>query len=449
MNKTTVQNRAREAGVRLVRFLYCDFSGVTRGKTVHISQLGRKLDEGVGLTRAQMAMNLLETLVPIPGMEPVGEIRLVPDPETFTMLPWIPRSGGILCDQLDHNRADWGACPRSFLKRMIARAADLGMVIEASFENEFYLAREVNGTLEPLDHSPVYSAIGLDLSAPVMMAIIDALTEQGLTVEQAINEYGPGQQEIAIHHTPALQAADNQLKLRDTVRGVALQQGILASFAPKPFPQEIGSGCHVHFSLWETEQRHNLVYDPLAPRNLSTLGRQFIAGLLLHLPALVALTCPSYNSYRRLQPQTWSAAYTCYGFDNREAAVRVVSPFWGREEQTSNLELKAVDASANPYIALGGIIAAGLDGIARSLDPGEPAEHDPATLSAAEREARGIWRLPTTMRAALEALERDGVLMEALGSFMGSAYLAVRRSEEAVFAAADESFEIARHFYRF
>jgi len=359
MNKSAVQNRAREAGVRLVRFLYCDFSGVTRGKTVHISQFGRKLDEGVGLTRAQMAMNLLETLVPIPGMEPVGEIRLVPDPETFTVLPWVEHSASILCDQLDHNREDWGACPRAFLKRMIARAAEVGIQIEASFENEFYLAQEVNGTFAPFDHSPVYSAIGLDLAAPVMLAIVDALTEQGLTVEQAINEYGPGQQEIAIHHAPALQAADNQMKLRDTVRGVALQHGLLASFAAKPFPQEIGSGCHLHFSLWEPEQRHNLIYDPQEARNLSTLGRQFIAGLLRHLPALAALTCPSYNSYRRLQPQTWSAAFACYGFDNREAAVRIASPFWGREEQTFNLELKTVDASANPYIALGGVIAPG------------------------------------------------------------------------------------------
>jgi glutamine synthetase len=449
MDKTVVQNRAHAAGVRLVRFLYCDFSGVTRGKTVHISQLARKLEEGVGLTRAQMAMNLLETLVPIPGMEPVGEIRLVPDPATFTVLPWVQGNASMLCDQLDHNHEDWGACPRSFLKRMVAHAAAIGITVEASFENEFYLAREVNGTFEPFDHSPVYSAIGLDLAAPIMMAIVEALTEQGLIVEQAINEYGPGQQEISIQHAPALQAADNQMKLRDTVRGVALQHGLLASFAPKPFPQEIGSGCHVHFSLWEGEQRHNLVYASDAPRNLSTLGRQFIGGILTHLPALAALTCPSYNSYRRLQPQTWSAAYACYGFDNREAAVRVVSPFWGREEQTFNLELKTVDASANPYLALGGIIAAGLDGIARQLDPGEPIEHDPATLSASEREARGIRRLPTTMGEALDALEQDTVLMGAMGSFMGSAYLAVRRSEAAAFAAADERFEIARHFYRF
>ncbi len=441
--------QARQAGVQLARFLYCDFSGMTRGKTVHVTQLAHKLREGVGLTRAQMAMNLLEQLTPIEGMEPVGEIRLVPDPQTFSVLPWTPSSASLLCDQLDHDHLPWGACPRSFLKRLVARAAQQGIAVEAAFENEFYLAREENGQYVPFDHAPVYSAIGLDLSADVMHAIVIALDKQGLSVEQAINEYGPGQQEIAIRHAPTLTAADNQLKLRDTVRGVALRHGLLASFAPKPFADGIGSGCHVHFSLWDAERKRSLLYDPAQAGNVSAIGRQFIGGLLAHLPALVALTCPSYNSYRRLQPHAWSSAYTAWGFDNREAAVRVVSPFWGREEQSYNVELKAVDASANPYLALGALLACGLDGVARRLDSGEACAHDPATLDEAERERRGIRRLPTTMAAALELLAGDALLMDAMGSFMARAYLAVRRSEEQAFAAQDEAFEIRNHFYKF
>src|SRR5713226_8610055 len=449
MNSAEVINRAQAAGIQLVRFLYCDHSGVTRAKVIHVSHLAHKLREGLGLTRAQMAMNLLEQLIDVDGMEPVGEIRLVPDADTFSVLPWTPSSASLICDQLDHNHLNWGACPRSFLKEIVARAELMGLQVEATFENEFYLAREQDGAYIPFDQAPVYSSIGLDLAAQVMHYIVKALSEQDIIVEQAINEYGPGQQEISIRHAPAVRAADNQIKLRDTVRGVALQHGLLASFAAKPFPEEIGSGCHIHLSLWNTESGRNLLYDPRSPRGLSQVGRYFIAGILDHLPALIALTCPSYNSYRRLQPHMWSSAYTAWGFDNREAAVRVVSPFWGREEQTYNLELKSVDASANPYIALGGLIAAGLDGIQRQFDPGAPVEHDPAKLSEEERESNHIRRLPTTMAGALDQLEHDQLLIEAMGDLMSRSYLAVRRSEEQAFAAKDTGFEIRNHFYKF
>ena len=449
MNSAEVINRAQTAGIQLVRFLYCDHSGVTRAKVIHVSHLAHKLREGLGLTRAQMAMNLLEQLIDVDGMEPVGEIRLVPDAETFSVLPWTPSSASLICDQLDHNHLNWGACPRSFLKETVAKAEQMGLQVEATFENEFYLAREHDGEYIPFDQAPVYSSIGLDLAAQVMHNIVKALSEQDIVVEQAINEYGPGQQEISIRHARAVRAADNQIKLRDTVRGVALQHGLLASFAAKPFPEAIGSGCHVHFSLWEREGKHNLLYDPRDPRGLSQLGRHFMAGMLDHLPALIALTCPSYKSYRRLQPHTWSAAYTAWGFDNREAAVRVVSPFWGREEQTYNIELKSVDGSANPYIALGAMIACGLDGVSRQLDPGMPCEHDPGKMSEAERERNHIRRLPTTMAGALDELERDQLLVEAMGDLMYRSYMAVRRSEEQAFSEQDTDFEIRNHFYKF
>jgi glutamine synthetase len=449
VNHKDLVKQARDAKVRLVRFLYCDFSGVTRGKAIHVAHLANKIREGVGLTRAQMAINLLEDMVTIKGMEPVGEIRLVPDPDTFTLLPWTPSSAGMLCDQLNHQGASWGACPRSFLKEINGRADRLGFSIQASFENEFYLAREQDGAYVPFDHAPVYSAIGLDLSAAVMHEMLEALDTQELQVEQAINEYGAGQQEISIRHAPALRAADNQIKLRDTVRGVALRHGLLASFAPKPFPDQIGSGCHLHISIWNREMTRNLLYAPSDPRGLSDLGRHFIGGILNHLPALLALTCPSYNSYRRLQPRAWSSAYTSWGLDNREAAVRVASPFWGREEQTYNIELKCVDGSANPYLALGGLIACGLDGIERSLSPGEPCEVDPASLGEEERQVRGIHRLPLSMGEALDYLAANRLLREAMGELMGRAYLKVRRAEAESFAVQDLDYEIRNHFYKF
>jgi glutamine synthetase len=374
-------------------------------------------------------------------MEPVGEIRLVPDPESFTVLPWTPSSASVFCDQLGHDHRNWGACPRSFLKEMVARAERAGIDVTAAFENEFYLAQQRDGTYVPFDQSLCYTSIGLDLPAQAMNDIVTALGTQGIQVEQAINEYGPGQQEISIGHARPVRAADQQIKLRDAVRGVALQHGLLASFAPRPFADFIGSGCHVHISLWDRQAGRNLLYDPGASHDLSQTGRHFIGGILHHLPALLALTCPSVNSYRRLQPMAWSSAYTAWGFDNREAPVRVASPFWGREEQSFNIELKASDSSANPYVSLGAIIACGLDGIERRLDPGQPCECDPAKLSDEERERRGIQRLPLTTGQSLDALERDELLREAMGEFMYWAYTTVRRSEEQAFSAKDADFE--------
>jgi glutamine synthetase len=442
-------NLAQAAGVQLVRFLHCDFGGLTRAKALHVTQLADKLREGSGLTRAMMAMNVLDQLQEVVGMEPVGEIRLVPDPDTFTVLPWTPSSASLLCDQLDHDHQSWGACPRSFLKQMVARAEGSGIAVTAAFENEFYLAREQDGSYVPFDQSLCYTSIGLDLSAQVMHDIVTALASQGIRVEQAINEYGPGQQEISVRHAAPVRAADNQIKLRDTVRGVALQHGLLASFAPKPFAGFIGSGCHVHISLWDQQSGRNLLYEPEVGSGLSQSARHFIGGILHHLSALLALTCPSVNSYRRLQPHAWSSAYTAWGFDNREAPVRIASPFWGREEQTYNVELKTVDGSANPYVALAGIIACGLDGIDRQLDPGAPCAQDPAKLRENERERNSIRRLPTALGQSLDALERDDLLREAMGEFMHRAYMTVRRSEEQAFAAEDEAFEIRQHFYKY
>jgi glutamine synthetase len=286
-------------------------------------------------------------------------------------------------------------------------------------------------------------------AAEFMDDVVGCLEAQGIAVEQYYPELGHGQQELSIRHAPAMDAVDNHLRLRETVRNVAARHGFVASLAPKPFPDQAGNGAHVHFSLWDRDGGRNLFFDAGDRLQLSRTGYQFIGGVLAHLPALLALTCPSVNSYRRLGPQRWSSAFTCYGPDNREAAVRVASPFQGREMSSINLELKASDCSSNPYLALGSLIAAGLDGIRRGLDPGEPLLVDPATLDPAEREQRGIHRFPGDLGAALAALAQDEVLMGALGDLLSRSFLAVKRSEVAAFAAGDEEFELRHHFSKF
>src|SRR6266545_705317 len=449
MTPEIIVQQAYDANVRLVRFLYCDNGGTIRGKATALGGLSGRLADGIGLTVAMMAMNSLDQLQTVEGMGPVGEIRLIPDPESFAVLPYAPHSAAMSCDMLTRDRTPWGACTRSFLKRMREPAAARGWRLEASFEAEFSLAsRDEDGRYTPFDETLCFSSIAMTEAATFADELVTALEAQGITVEQYYPELGHGQHEISIHHAEALRAADNHVKLRETIRGVALEYGLYASLAPKPFPDQIGNGAHIHFSLWDGDGR-NLFYDRAAPDGLSTTGRQFMAGVLDHLPALVALTCPSFNSYRRLQPQSWSSAYTVWGHDNREAAVRVASPFWSNVEGSTNLELKAADSSCNPYIALGGLLAAGLDGIERGLDPADSTETDPASLSDAERSARGIRRLPASLDEALDNLAADRLLMEALGDLLGRSYLAVRRSEARAYAAMDDEAQFRGHFYKY
>ncbi len=449
MTPDEIVAHARDHGVQLVRFLYCDNGGVIRGKSAHVAQLARRMQSGIGLVKGMQSFTSLDFLAPDATYGPVGEIRLVPDPDTFVVLPYAPRSGQMVVNMVELDHSPWDLDPRWFLQRMVARARERGLSFDAAFENEFYLALRTDGGFVPVDRSLCFSAIGMESTEEVIQDIIAALTDQGLIVELSHPELGWGQQELSIRHAPALRAADNQITYRQTVRAVAARHGLVASLAPKPFADQAGSGAHVHWSIWDADHRSNRVADAQDGDGLSSLARSAIAGVLRHLPGLLALTTPSVNSFRRLQPHFWSSAYTAWGFENREAALRVPSRYWDDPEGSANLELKASDASANPYIALGGLIAAALDGIEQGLDPGEPVDVDPGNLGDDELRRRGIRRFPETAGEALGELERDPVLVAALGDPLAGEYLRVRRAETAAYAEHDEAFELANHFFKY
>ena len=449
MTPEDIVSEANERGLQLVRFLYCDNGGVIRGKSAHVGQLARRMSSGIGLVKGMQSFTSLDSLAPEASYGPVGEIRLVPDPETFVALPYAPRSGQMIADMVELDHQPWALDPRAFLKRMVGAAAAKGFVVDAAFENEFFLAYRRDDGFVPVDRSLCFSAIGMESTEEVIQDIIAALTDQGLTVELSHPELGWGQQELSIRHAPALRAADNQITYRQTVRAVAAQHDMVASLAPKPWADQAGSGAHIHWSIWDTDHRVNLLSDPGGQAGLSALARQAIAGVLTHLPGLLGMTTPSVNSFRRLQPHFWSSAYTAWGIENREAAVRVPSRYWDDEAGSTNLELKASDSSANPYIALGGVIAAALDGIERGLDPGDPVNEDPGNLTDEERARRGIRRFPLTASEALDELERDEVLTTALGSDLATEYLRVRRAEAAAYAEKDEAFELDQHFFKY
>jgi glutamine synthetase len=444
-----VVRRADEADLRLVRFLWCGNDGTVRAKASSLHGLEDRIRTGIGLTVAMQAMNGLDQLQPVEGMGPVGEIRLVPDPSTFRVLPYAPHLGAMLVDHLQLDGEPAPVCQRSFLKRMEARLAERGAALEVAFENEFSLATVVDGQFVPIDSGLCFSTISATAAQDYVDELAAGLEEQGIALEQYYSELGHGQHEISTPHAPALRAADEQLLVRETIRGVAARHGLVASLAPKPWPDNAGNGGHIHFSLWDADGSRNRFHDSGAADGLSGEARSFVAGVLEHLPALCGLTAPSFNSYRRIIPQYWAGAFVCWGHDNREAPLRVPSVFWGMEEASTNVELKAADGSSNPWLAVGGLIAAGFDGLERGLEPPEPVEVDPATLGEDERERLGIAAMPSSQAEALDALAGDGVLMDALGPVLAESYLAVRRSEWAVYSEGDEAFEQQGHFSKY
>jgi len=442
--------QAEASGLRLVRFLYCDNDGIIRGKSAGIKDLHDRLETGIGLTLAMQAFTMLDHLASVEGMGPVGEIRLVPDPSTFAIAPYAPHTATVLVDMQTLDGQPYAADGRFFLKRMIARAADgHDLSLIAAFEPEWSLAIKTGDQFTPIDDSGCFTSTGMNIAALVIDDIVAALESQGMTVEQYYAELGWGQQELSIRHAPALQAADHHIMYRETVRGIALTHGRHASFAPKPWGDQAGNGCHLHFSGWTKDQRVNRFYDADGEYNLSTLARQFMAGILDHLPALVALTCASVNSYRRLQPQMWASAYRAWGPDNREGALRVASPFKGHEAESTNVELKSSDSSANPYISLAGVMAAGLDGIERQLTLPPPVTVDPHTLDESERKKIGADRLPTSLKEAIANLKTDRLLLDAMGERLATSYIAVKELDIDAFAAADEAFEFRQHIYKY
>ncbi|MDG2618113.1 glutamine synthetase family protein [Thermoleptolyngbya sichuanensis XZ-Cy5] len=426
-DSNSLATRLAQYNTRFVRLLWCDNGNVIRGKAFHRQFLDEHRDWGIGISMAQQAVPvMLDGVAADSGLGPVGEAWLVPDWETLTPLPYAPGHARVMAD-MQLGEQPWSLCPRCFLKRMLARLEqEAGLRVMAAFEPEFYLLRlDESGSIYPADRTPFAATLGMDLNQAVIDDITDALIAQGILVERYYPESGPGQHEIAVRYGDALRAADSQIALRETVRGVALRHGLRASFLPKIFADQAGSGCHLHLSLWR--EGINVLPDPGRAGTLSAIALHFIGGILHHLPALMALTTPSTNSYRRLQPQSWSGAFRAWGMDNREAAVRV--PSNPQPPSPTHFELKTVDASANPYLALGAVIAAGLDGLQQRREPGDPIAVDPATLTDAERQARQIDRLPATLGAAIAHLSQSAVLLNALGADLAQAFLAVRRAE--------------------
>ncbi len=407
-----------------VRFVFVDHAGIPKSKAVYRDAFARRAKAGVGLAKGVLALDPSGALHPTSGLSPVGEVRLVPDLSSLTRLPFARGQAMVACDMTEPDgRTPWDGCPRGALRRVLGRLAERGYRSVASYEAEFYL----RGPDGPLDRTPYAGSFALTAAAAFVAELTETLEEMGIRPEQCHAEVGHGNLELSVKEAEALAAADRRVQVLEAIRGVAHKMGLETTMAPKPYLDQAGNGHHLHLSLYALEDETPVLFD--ASGALSGPGSGFVAGILEHLHAVMALTAPTPNSYQRIGPGLWSSAYAAYGLDNREAAVRLASPVAGAESATANIELKPVDVTANPYLALAAVLAAGMDGMERGLDAGEPTMVDPATLSEEERASRGIRPLPTSLDEALDALERDDILVETLGEPLVRTHLAVARAQ--------------------
>ena len=423
-----LKRKLKDAGIKFLRIIWCDNANVIRAKAAHVDYLEDCIDNGIGIAMAQMALPVMyDSVVAETGLGPVGEVRLMPDWSTLTYLPYAPGQAQVLSDMvISETGKVWEHCPRGFLRRQIQELEQHGLSLKAVFENEFFFLRKTAaGTLVPSDDT-VFSATGsMNIHCELINDLADALISQGLEVESYYPESGPGQQEVNIRYADAAQAADRQIIYRETVRGVATRHGLHASFLPKLIEDKAGSGCHLNFSLWRDAQ--NISGDEQQATAISLEAGAFISGVLDHLPALAAVTIPSKTSYRRIRPHFWAGAFRSWGHQNREAAVRVSKNKAGT--RASRFELKTVDATANPFMALGALIAAGLDGLRRNLVLPEEVTMDPGLMPEDQRTTRGIDLLPQNLGQAIDALRNEDVLLQAMGRDLAASYIAVRQNE--------------------
>jgi glutamine synthetase len=417
-----------ESGISGIAVTLVDNSGVTRVKGIPVAKLTDATTTGVGAPPVLDAFGIDDSIAPIGS--PIGDLRLKPDLAQLVTLAALPGWAWAPADRVHVDGTPYAGCQRTFARTMEAKAAAAGLRVLLAFETEWVVDAGHGDDLVPATDGPAYGMGRLiDLSA-YGRDLLEALDAQGVEVEQLHPEYAPSQMEVSVSPLSPVAAADRVVLVRQTIRALSTTHGYRMSLSPALTPDGVGNGAHVHLSVWRDDR--NL----LAPRGgeVDPEGAAWLAGVLDHLPALLAIGAPSVVSYLRLQPQRWSAPWRCWGRENREAALRVIDGSPASGGAGANAEIKVFDASANPYLVVGAVIAAGLDGVARGLTLPPPVGVDPAGMDAGAREAAGVTRLPCSLPDALDALESSPALLAALGPELAGTWLAVRRAEVARFA---------------
>jgi glutamine synthetase len=424
-----------ERGVVAVATTFVDSSGIARVKSVPLGRLPQLAAWGVGFSTAFDFFRFDDAIAaPAGGTGPIGDQRIIPDLSRLVALSapagwaWAPG------ERWKQDGQPYDRCSRLLLRRLVDEVAARDIEVKAAFELEWVVSRGPGDEFVPAAGGSGYGLSRLVEVADYCRDVLTALAEQGVVVEQLHPEYAAGQFEVSVAPESPLDAADTSVLVRTTLRAVGQAHGFRTSFSPKVDTAGVGNGGHVHLSLWRAG--HNLMAGGDRAFGLSDVGEAFSAGVLERLPALLAVGAPSVASYLRLVPQHWAGAYACWGLENREAALRMVTGSTGSSSWAANMEVKCFDLLANPYLVLAGLLAAGAAGIDQGARLPEPVDVDPAALPEDVLEERGIRRLPTSLDEAVERFAADEALGSAFGQPLVDALVAVRLSEIELFADA-------------
>ena len=427
-----VLRTVEERGIRFIRLWFTDVQGFLKSVSISPTELEVAFDEGMTFDGSS-----------IDGYARIQEADMLakPDASTFAVLPWRAEQpvARMFCDIYTPDGEPFSGDPRVVLKRNLEKASEIGYTFNAAPELEFFYFEDSGPDPVVLDRGGYFDLTPLDVAQEYRRNTINALEHMGIPIEHSHHEVAPSQHEIIARYTDALTMADNIMTSRLTVKEVALQHGIYATFMPKPLEDFDGSGMHLHLSLFEGDV--NAFYEPGTPGDLSKVGQAFIAGLLRHAAEITAVTNQWVNSYKRLVAGFDAPIYISWARNNQSALVRVPSVKKGKPSSV-RVEYRAADAACNPYLALSVILAAGLAGIREGYELPPEVAADMHRLTAAERAAAGAMRLPETLSEALDLLEGSELVADALGEHVFDWFLRNKRSEWDQFQHHVSRFEL-------
>ncbi|MFH1432618.1 MAG: type I glutamate--ammonia ligase [archaeon] len=444
MKGTEVIERAKKDKVKFLELIFTDIHGMIKSVTIPADKIDEALDKGIWFDGSS-----------IEGFTRICEsdMYLMPDPKTYAVIPWKSKEcvfARMICDVYMPSGKPFEGDPRYILKKVIAEAKELGFEYFVGPELEFFLfKRNENGELLTLPHdiARYFDYAPRDLASDVRRDIALALESFGIVVEMSHHEVAQGQHEIDFKYSDALTTADNAITFKYVVKSIAHVYGLHASFMPKPIFGENGSGMHVHQSMFGVKSGKNEFFDDNDKYKLSAVAKHFIAGQLDHVTGMSAILSPTVNSYKRLVPGYEAPVYICWGQTNRSALIRIPRYSKGREQST-RAELRCPDPSCNPYMAFAVMLKAGLDGIKRKLELGNPVEENVYKFDDETRVSKNIKTLPPTLFAAISEMQKDEVVAEALGKHLYPIYVRSKLAEWDEYRLQVTKWEIDKYFER-
>jgi glutamine synthetase len=440
--KTRIE-AAQASGIRFIQLQFTDVLGHVKAVTIPIHQLEGSVAHGTWFDGSS-----------IEGFTRIAESDqyLMPDMSTFAEIPWQPGSGSrgtarVICDVYTPRGEPFVGDPRHVLRRQVERAREMGYIVHMGPELEFFLfRRDEDGDVAPLPHDLAgYFDFSTDLAQEIRQDMVDTLEAFGIRVEAAHHEVAEGQHEIDFEYADAMRTADNAITFKFALKAVAQKHGLYATFMPKPIHGINGSGMHTHQSLYSIAEERNAFADPDDKYGLSGVARSYMAGILAHAQGMIAVLAPLVNSYKRLVPGYEAPTYLTWGRTNRSALIRVPKVSPGKSIEGTRIEVRCPDPSSNTYLAFAAMIAAGLDGVEKGLALDEPVEESLFEMDAARIAERGIRELPGTLGEAVDELERDPVIREALGDHVLAHFVESRRAEWDEYRTQVTQWEVDRY----